>query len=277
MKQLKKILFLFLFCSSVSKAQEATDILSALIKIPSVSGKEKPALLFMESMCRYKGLNVRVFSNTDSTYNFAASLFPLSDNKPNIVFLSHLDVIAIDDIKEWRKPPFSGIIEKDTLWGRGALDMKGMAVIQLMAILKLKENYDLSKLKYNVTLLCVSGEESGGINGAKIICDNFLNELKPVVVLGEGGAGLQNVIPGKPNQKVFFVSLAEKKSLWIKLEAKLRSHGHASMPSNKSANKIILRAINKVEEHDSKIKFDQTTKLAFKKLGKLVPGFKGLC
>ena len=233
-------------------------------------------MVFFENVCKNKGLHIRNFSNTDSCYNFAASLFPLSDNRPNIIFLNHLDVVGVDDVKDWRKPPYSGVIEKDTLWGRGALDMKGMAVIQLMAILKLKKNYDFKDLiKYNVTLLCVSGEETGGRNGAKLICDSFLNELKPVVVLGEGGAGLKDVIPGNANQKVFFVSVAEKKSLWIKLEAKLRSHGHASMPSNKSANKLILRAINNVEENDSKIRFDQTTKMAFNRLGKLVPGFKG--
>ncbi len=275
MKPGKWILVIFFLYFGCGKAQEAAELLSALIKIPSVSGKEKPALIFLEAICKLKGLNIKTFSNSDSTYNFSASILPLSDNKPNIVFLNHLDVVAVDDIKDWRKPPYSGIIENDTLWGRGAIDMKGMAIVQLMAILKLKENIDLNKLKYNVTLLCVSGEETGGTNGAKIVCDNYLKELNPAVVFGEGGAGLQNVIPGNNKQKVFFVSLAEKKSLWIKIEAKIRPHGHASVPSGKSANKIILRAINKVENNDSKIKFDQTTKTAFKKLGKLVPGFKG--
>jgi acetylornithine deacetylase/succinyl-diaminopimelate desuccinylase-like protein len=47
------------------------------------------------------------------------------------------------------------------------------------------------------------------------------------------------------------------------------------MPSDKNANKIMLHAINKVENNDPKIKFDRTTKRSFRKLGKLVPGFKG--
>jgi carboxypeptidase PM20D1 len=272
---IKFFLLFILFASNVFKAQEAALLLSELIKIPSVSGNEKPALVFLEKICREKGLNIRVFSATDSSYNFAASIFPLSDKRPNIIFLNHLDVVGIDDLKEWKKPPYSGIIINDTLWGRGALDMKGMAIMQLLALMKLKENNDLSNFKYNVTLLCVSGEETGGKNGAKLICDNYLGELNTAVVLGEGGAGLKNVIPGNPKQNVFFVSLAEKKSLWIKLEAKFRSHGHASMPSSKNANKIILRAINKVESNDSKIRFDNTSKIAFKKLGKLVSGFKG--
>jgi len=264
----------FFLAFDFAKAQEAVDVLSGLIKFPSVSGKESEAAKYLQKICEQKGLYIRVFSESDSAYNFSASLFPLSDNKPNIILLNHLDVVPANETKDWKYPPYSGAVVKDTVWGRGALDMKGIAVMQLMALLKLKEKTG-TDFKYNVTLLCLGNEESGGKNGAKIICDNYLDELKPAVVFGEGGVGLRNVIPGNAGKKVFFVSVAEKKSLWIKLEAKLRSHGHASMPSNRNANKIILNAITKVENNDPKIKFDRTTKTTFKKLGKLVPGFKG--
>lgn len=270
-----KIFFWLFLVTSVANAQQASGILSSLVKIPSVSGNEKNAAKFLEKICMEKGLSIRVFSNSDSTYNFSASLFPLEDKKPNIILMNHMDVVGIDDKKDWRYPPYSGKIINDTLWGRGSLDMKGIAVMQLMALLKIKEDSAFKNFRYNVTLLCLSGEESGGKNGAKIICDNYLGELKPSVVFGEGGVGLANVIPGDPAKKVFFVSLAEKQSVWIKLEAKYRSHAHASMPSDKNANNLILKAIVKVENNDPKIKFDRTTKRSFKKLGKLVPGFKG--
>ena len=58
------------------------------------------------------------------------------------------------------------------------------------------------------------------------------------VVFGEGGGGLTNVIPGKKEELCFFVSNAEKKSLWLKLEVKAKSHGHGSVPSSKTADKI---------------------------------------
>ncbi|MGZ4098208.1 MAG: M20 family metallopeptidase [Bacteroidia bacterium] len=269
------IIFSFVFYVIFSHAQEAARLLSEYIQIPSVSGDEAKAAKYLEKICSEKGLNIHVFSSSDSSYNFSASIFPLTDNKPNIVFLNHIDVVPVDDKKDWRYPPFSGKIVNDTLWGRGTLDMKGIAIMQLMAVLKLKEDSAIKKLKYNVTILGVSGEETGGKNGAKIICDNYLDDLKPAVVFGEGGVALKNVIPGNSSQKVFFVSVAEKQSVWIKLEAKIRSHAHASMPSDKSANRLILRAIDKIESNDPKIKFDKTTRRSFRKLGKLVPGFKG--
>jgi acetylornithine deacetylase/succinyl-diaminopimelate desuccinylase-like protein len=273
---MKRIISLIIFGFFGSAfAQDEAILLSQFLKINSSSGKEKSAALFLEKECREKGFVIRVFSDSDSSYNFAASLFPLSSGKPNIVLVNHLDIVPVDDKKEWRHPPFSGVIVKDTIWGRGALDMKGIAIMQLSAIKRFMNDSAAKNFPYNVTLLCLSGEESGGKNGAKIICDNYLAELNPVVVFGEGGAGLRNVIPGNAAQQVFFISVAEKQSVWIKLEAKVRSHAHASLPGDKNANKIILRAIDKVENNDPKIKFDRTTKRTFRKLGKLVPGFKG--
>lgn len=273
---MKKILsFIALCILSSAHAQNEALLLSQFLKINSSSGQEKTAAIFLEKECRNMGLSIRVFSASDSAYNFSASVFPLSSGKPNIVFVNHIDVVPADDKKDWRYPPFSGAIVNDTVWGRGALDMKGIAIMQLCAIKRFLQDSTFKNSPYNVTLLCLSGEETGGRNGAQIICDNYLKELNPAVVFGEGGGGLRNVIPGKPEQQVFFISVAEKQSVWIKLEAKVRSHAHASVPGDKNANRIILRAIDKVENNDPKIKFDRTTRRTFRKLGKLVPGFKG--
>lgn len=260
------------------KAQDATTLLSEYIRIPSVSGNEKKAAQYLEQKCEELGFEIREYSTSDSSYNFSVSIFPPELHKPNIVFLNHIDVVTVDDSLNWKYPPYSGLIINDTIWGRGAIDMKGMAIMQLMALIKLKnewKNIEPKNIPYNVTMLCVSGEETGGKNGAAIITEKYMNQLNATVVLGEGGAGLRQVIPGKPNQQVFFVSLAEKKGLWFKLEAKLRSHGHASVPSEKSANKVIVHAINKIENSPPSIKFDHTSKLMFRRLGELTGGTQG--
>lgn len=264
------IIILTLGINLIIHSQTNSEVLSKLISFKSTSGHEKEAMLYLKSICEKHNLVVKIFSDSDSSYNFCASIFPLSTKKPNIVLLNHIDVVEANST-EWLHHPFEGKIINDTIWGRGALDMKGMAVMQLFAMLQLNKD----SLTHNITLLCVSGEESGGKNGAKIICDNFSQELNPVLVLGEGGAGLKGAVPGNKDKTVFFVSTAEKRSLWIKLEAKVKSHGHAAIPANKSANKLILKAIEKIENHKPKIKFDKTTKTTFKQLGRLIPGYKG--
>ena len=54
-----------------------------------------------------------------------------------ILLLHHMDVVPADRA-QWKTDPFTPTILGDDLWGRGAMDMKGQAVSQLLAFLTLK-------------------------------------------------------------------------------------------------------------------------------------------
>lgn len=230
----------------------------------------------MKKLCEDFGFYTAVFSDTDSSYNFCASLFPLEKNLPSIILINHLDVVPVDEKGNWKHPAFSGIIDNDTLYGRGALDMKVLAVMQVFALKKIKETINPDSITKNFIILFLSGEETGGLNGAaKIIKPEILSQLKPLVVFGEGGGGLKGIIVGKENELCFFVSNAEKKSIWIKLEATIKSHGHGSVPSSKTANRILIKAISKIENTEERIVIDKNAKETFKTLGTIMGGYKG--
>ena len=53
-----------------------------------------------------------------------------------LCLLHHLDVVPADP-SEWSVDPFGGEIHDGYLWGRGAIDMKSMGVMQLMSMLTL--------------------------------------------------------------------------------------------------------------------------------------------
>lgn len=267
---------LILFNLSGFSQTDATLILSNYIKIKSISGNEKPAAQYIEGVCKQLGFYVTHFSTSDSSYNFCASLLPLEKKLPSVLFINHIDVVPAGDTSNWYKTPFGGEICNDTIYGRGAIDMKGLAVMQLMALKKIKETAKIDSLKNNFIILFLSGEETGGKNGAeKVIVPKILNQLNPVVVFGEGGGGLTDIIPNKPNELCFFISNAEKKSIWLKLEAKVKTNGHGSVHSNKTAHKILLKAINKIETTEERIVIDKSTKLTFKQLGAIMGGYKG--
>ncbi len=271
------ILLLFFIKNIVCFSQhEGSKILCNYIKFKSISGNEKPAAQYIEGVCKQMGFYITVFSDSDSSYNFCASLLPLQKKLPSILFINHIDVVPAEDTVNWNKPPFSGTISNDTIYGRGAIDMKGLAVMQLMALKKIKQSINVDSLKNNIIILFLSGEETGGINGAaKIIKPQLLQQLNPLVVLGEGGGGLTNIIPNKPNELCFFISNAEKKSIWLKLEAKVKTNGHGSVHSNKTAHKILLKAINKIENTEERIVIDKSTKQTFKQLGSIMGGYRG--
>jgi carboxypeptidase PM20D1 len=270
----KALCFWFIF-PLLSYSQEASELLGKLITFKSSSSGQAEVGRYLSVYCASKGLSLRIFTSADSSYNFCVSLFPLESHKPNILLINHLDVVDAGNEKDWRRPPFSGDIAGDTIWGRGALDMKSMIVMQIAALLKMKKSDSLDKSRYNASVLFLSGEETGGKLGAKIVCERYLPELSPCVVFGEGGGGVSGLIPGAPEKKVFFISVAEKKNLWISLESKFPSHGHASIPGARNANRVILKTIYKVENNDRRIRFEKVTRTTFHKLGKLVPGVSG--
>lgn len=274
-----KFIFLFIACSllRVSYSQKnPTAVLSEYIQIKSISGNEKEAGQYMKSLCDQFGFYTTVFSDTDSSYNFCASLVPLDKKLPSILLINHIDVVPVEETSMWKHHAFSGKIDNDTIYGRGSIDMKGLAVMQVFALKKIKEMVHPDSLKKNLVLLFLSGEETGGLNGArKMIQPEIIDQLKPLVVFGEGGGGLKNVIDGKENELCFFVSNSEKKSIWIKLEATVKSHGHGSVPSSKTANKILLKAIQKIENTEERIIIDKDAKKTLKALGDIMGGTKG--
>lgn len=245
------------------------------LRYPSITGQELNAAQYLQTFCAAEGLTITRFTTEAGEYNFAASLFPLSSSKPNIVLMSHMDVVPAED-SLWTRNPFSGYNDGQYIWGRGAIDCKGLTTMQLFGLLQFKQTMgDAQDMPYNITLLCVSNEEKGGEKGAKIIRDKYLDQLHPAVVLGEGGSGMTDIISSHPNEPVFGVSIAEKQSLWIKLTLELTSYGHGATPSLDNANRRMIAALNRLNNRKTKLKFDKTNRMMFRKLGKLEGGFKG--
>ncbi|MBW6498085.1 MAG: M20/M25/M40 family metallo-hydrolase [Bacteroidales bacterium] len=226
--------------------------LSHYIQIPSITGKEKPAGEFLANACRENGLHVRLFSGETNSYNFAASLYPLETGKPNIVFLTHIDVVPEGDIDLWTYPPFAGVIADGHIWGRGAFDNKGHGVMQLFAIASFVEEAAMREFQYNFTLLAVSNEEDDGLLGAGLVAEHFLLELNPVVVYGEGGIGCTEIVSAAPELIMFGVEVAQKRALWLKMETSGTNFGHGSVPSHEYPAKELALATNVILNMKSK-------------------------
>lgn len=258
-----------------TRTTEALDFLSQYLRIPSLTGNELEAGSFFADYCREKGLHLTYFSIDTASFNFAATLYPLSDDKPVVWFQHHIDVVPISDEELWTYDPFSGTIANDTIYGRGVLDSKGLGVMQLMAILDFKEFYQDEELDFNVGVLVFSGEELGGALGAGFVLSNYLEVLKPAVVFGEGGAAVTGVLNSDPKRKVYGVSVAEKSSLWLKLDMELISYGHGATPAPSYANKVMINSLSKLNNRKMKLDFNRTNKRMFRALGKAEGGIRG--
>jgi carboxypeptidase PM20D1 len=254
-------------------ALNAANILSSYIQIESVSGNEIDAGIFLSALSEQKGLNVRVFTKEINSYNFAASLYPLESGKPNVVFLSHIDVVPSGEDSLWTYPPFDGVIADGFVWGRGAIDCKSLGIMQLLAISHFVGYAAENDLPYNFTLLAVSNEELGGKLGAKIITEHFLQELNPVAVYGEGGAGIKGIIEAFPDTTYFGIEVAQKTNLWFRIMASDPESGHGSIPHNVYPAKQIALITASLTGSKQPIKITPTARQMFRKLAEHENGF----
>ena len=127
------------------------------------------------------------------------------------------------------------------MFARGAMDMKGMAIAQLVAFLRLKR--DNVPINRDVILLAEPDEEVGGAMGARWMIANHYAELDPEFVIDEGGFGSRDMFTA--NKLVFGISVAEKKIMWLKLRAEGVA-GHGSQPHGQNPNEHLMAALSRV-------------------------------
>jgi len=240
-------------------------LLQEYIQIPSVSGNEKEAGEYLKLVCKNNDLYIADFGTENGNYNFAASIFPLSSGKPNIVLLNHIDVVPESDDPE--TAPYSGVIEDEIIYGRGAIDNKGAALMQLYGMLLLTNNEEFKSSPYNITFLAVSCEETQCEGGIAYVKENFMEILNPAVVFGEGPSELTSLIEGDFKHPVFGISVIHKRPLWLNLKIESKTNGHGSISPNEYANKQLVAALNRLMRKKRKAIYNDINTKFLKDLG----------
>jgi acetylornithine deacetylase/succinyl-diaminopimelate desuccinylase-like protein len=233
---------------------EVTRFLSDLIRINTTNppGNESVAAKFLAEWLNREGLKCELFESARERGSVITRIKGTGE-KPSLLLLSHLDVVAAE-ARKWSVNPFAGVVKDGFVWGRGALDMKGMTAIEVMTMKLLKRNG--VKLKGDLILAATADEEQGGLSGADYLLRNYPEKIFAPYVLNEGG-GL--AIPTQ-NRYVFTVQTAEKGILWFKVKAK-GTPGHGSMPN--VADNAIMRmnkVIDKLGNYRSQVSLVPTVK-----------------
>ncbi len=234
--------------------EEVTNLLSDLIQIDTTNppGNETEAAKYLAKILDEEGFNCELFESAPGRGSVVTRIKGTGE-KPNLLLLSHLDVVAANP-KEWSVNPFRGVVKDGFVWGRGAIDMKSMTAMEVMVMKLLKRNN--VQPKGDIILAATADEEKGGEAGAGWLVHNHPEKVQTKYVINEGG-GLAIPINGK---NIFTIQTAEKGILWLKIIAKGKP-GHGSVPG--VADNAILR-INKVVEklgnYRSKISLVPTVK-----------------
>lgn len=147
-------------------------------------GKELAGAQWLAAQLKKRGIGAEIIEAAPGRASVYARI---RGTKPGgaLLLLNHIDVVPAD-ASQWPQPPFSGRIYRNLLFGRGALDMKGIAVCELLALA------DVAKAgrppEHDIVFLAVADEEQGGKFGIQWLLEHRPDVVEGVrYVINEGG------------------------------------------------------------------------------------------
>src|SRR5579883_2286400 len=122
---------------------EAQTWLTDLIRINTTNppGNELAAAKYVQNVLQKENIPVEFLEMAPGRDIVVAHLQagPLPDASRALLLLAHLDVVGVDRAK-WSVDPFAGTQKDNYIYGRGAIDDKGMLAANLAAFIELKRS-----------------------------------------------------------------------------------------------------------------------------------------
>jgi Acetylornithine deacetylase/Succinyl-diaminopimelate desuccinylase and related deacylases len=206
---------------------ETIALLQALIRFDTTNppGNELALAEFLRSVFEKDGISTTLLLPTPSRAALIARLKGNGAKRP-VMLLAHMDVVGVE-AEKWSCDPFGGIIRDGYLYGRGAIDDKGMLAANAMALIQLKRTVvdQGAELDRDVVFVATSDEEAGGADGMKWLVDNHPEHFDAEFAINEGGR--TRIIEG--GKRYLAIQTAEKISHKVVVTARGPA-GHAAIP-----------------------------------------------
>src|SRR5215217_9504936 len=197
-------------------SREAEQTLSEYVKLDSshpVRRTVETAKLIADRLAS-EGIDSKIYETPDlNKVNLVARLTAKNPVGKPMLLSSHMDVVQAV-AADWTFDPYSGEISNGYIYGRGALDDKGMGIMELMTMLLLKRRG--VELARDVMMMATCDEEIGSPYGAKLMVEEHFADLDPAFVLDEGGGGQRGFYSAGD---VFGISVGEKRACRFTLTA----------------------------------------------------------
>jgi len=221
--------------------REAVALMSRYLKIDTINppGNEIRGVEFFKQIFEAENIPVRVIESAPGRGNIIARLRG-DGTKPAVILMHHMDVVPAD-ARYWTVDPLGGEVKDGYIWGRGALDTKGLGITHAITLLALARQG--TPLAGDVVFLGTADEEAGGKLGAGFLVEQHPDLFEGAgVVLNEGG-----FIAASGDKALFYgVEAAQKVPLWLRLKS-VGTPGHGSMPIHDSAANKLVRALGRID------------------------------
>ena len=247
---------------------ETVRHLRRLIQLNTVNppGNEITVARYLDSTLRSEGIETHLFEPSPGRAAFIARLKGNGAKQP-VLLMAHMDVVGVE-ADQWTVDPFAGVEKDGYVYGRGAIDDKGMLAANLVTMLLLKRLVlDAGgSLQRDVVLVANSDEEAGGEWGMGWLIANKPELIRAEFALNEGGR--TRVVHGRP--LYLAVQNTEKVAHNVRVIAK-GPGGHASVPLPGNAIGRLARALAKIAAHEEPVRINPTTRVFFSELSAVWP------
>ena len=208
---------------------ETAQRLSEYLRINSSNppGNELATARWLKEVLAREGIEGQILDTAElgaGRANFYARLKGTGGGKA-IALVHHMDVVPAS--AEWSVEPFSGTVRDGYVWGRGALDMKGHGIVQLMTFIAIKRAG--IPLTRDLVYIGNADEETGGLGSQTFIArhPDLIRDVE-YVLTESGGSRVEG---GKV--RWYGLNVGEKRVYWHRLVVKGKaSHGSRPTPDN---------------------------------------------
>jgi acetylornithine deacetylase/succinyl-diaminopimelate desuccinylase-like protein len=244
---------------------EAVTWLENLIRINTTNppGNELAAAKYLAGILNQEGIPSETFQSVPGRGFLVARLqaSALPDPSRALLLMGHLDVVGVDKSK-WTVDPFRGITQDGYIYGRGAIDDKGMLAADLTVLIALKRSG--VKLNRDIIFLAEGDEEAGGEQGMKFAVDKYWDKIAAGYAINEGG----RVVVKDNKVQYVGVQVSEKVMANVDVIATGTS-GHASIPRKDNPVQHLADAIAKIGTYEPPVDFNSVTRDYFEGLAPL--------
>ncbi|MBL7500386.1 M20/M25/M40 family metallo-hydrolase [Frankia sp. CNm7] len=242
-------------------AAEVVALASELIAIdttnlgdPDVPGTERAAAEYVAAKLAEAGYEPTFLeSGGRGRGNVIARLPGADPSRGALLVHGHLDVVPAD-ASEWTVHPFSGEVADGYVWGRGAVDMKGMVAMTLAVARRLRREGVVPPR--DLVFAFLADEEAGGILGARWLVEHRPDLFEGVTEAISEVGGFSVALPGRRTGagtsadpvRAYLVETAEKGSMWLRLTAR-GTAGHGAMLHDDNAIVKLAAAVARLDAH----------------------------
>lgn len=244
---------------------EASQLLAAYLRIDTSNppGNELAAARWLQTVLAREGIEGQILDTTElgpGRANFYARL-PGAGGGKAVALVHHMDVVPVTR-EQWTFDPFAGEIRDGHVLGRGALDMKGHGIIQLMALIAIKRAG--ITLNRDIVFIANADEETNG-SGATVFVERHPDLLRDVEYLLTEGADTR-VEGGRV--RWFGIDVGEKRPLWTRLVVEGKT-SHGSVPiGDQNPVPRLARALNRVSAWQTPVRLTPAVERFFKAMAR---------